>query len=130
MLLSRLVSFLVILIFASLSLYSQGQKELSQLEDSLSSIHRQILKTSNDSLRQSLNTLFRNTLRTAIGIHGSFTYPFDSLKRMSKMTSPDKMFRIYNWNLPATHGSNLYFCLLQIPQKSTKNTFKKIITII
>jgi hypothetical protein len=43
---------------------------------------------------------------------------------MSKMTSPDKMFRIYNWNLPATHGSNLYFCLLQIPQKSTKNTFR------
>jgi hypothetical protein len=124
MLLSRPASFLVILTFASLSLFSQGQKELSQLEDSLSSLQKQIQKTSNDSVRQSLNTLFRSTLKTAIGLPGSYTYLFDSLKKLAKMTSPDKMFRIYNWNLPATNGSNLYFCFLQIPEKSTKNTFR------
>ncbi len=120
----RPASFLVILTLSSLSLFSQEHKELSLLEDSLSSIQRKIQKTSNDSVRQSLNKLFRNTLKTAIGLPGSYTYPFDSLKKLAKMTSPDKMFRIYNWNLPATNGSNLYFCFLQIPEKNSKKTFR------
>jgi hypothetical protein len=89
----------------------------------MSSIQRQIQKSDNDSIRQSLNILFRNTLRKAIGLPGSYSYPFDSLKKLAKMTSPDKMFRIYNWNLPVTNGSNLYFCFLQIPEKKIKNTF-------
>jgi len=93
------------------------------MEDSLSSVQKKIQKTENDSVRQSLNILFRNALKTAIGLPGSFTYPFDSLKKLAKMTSPDKMFRIYNWNLPITNGSNLYFCFLQIPEKENKNTF-------
>lgn len=124
MLIPRTASFLVILTLSSLSLFSQGHKDLFQLEDSLSTIQRQIQKTSNDSVRQSLNTFFRNTLKTAIGLPGSFTYPFDSLKKLAKMTSPDKMFRIYNWNLPITNGSNLYFCFLQIPEKNSKKTFR------
>jgi len=120
----RLACFLVFLTMFSFPLRSQGLMNLSLLEDSLLSIQRQIQKTSNDSVRQSLNTLFRNTLKTAIGLPGSFTYPFDSLKKLAKMTSPDKKFRIYNWNLPIANGSNLYFCFLQIPEKSSKNTFR------
>jgi hypothetical protein len=42
---------------------------------------------------------------------------------MAKMTSPDKMFRIYNWNIPFTGGSNLYFCFLQISDKKNKKAF-------
>jgi hypothetical protein len=64
------------------------------------------------------------TLKTAIKLPGSFTYPFDSLKKFAKMTSPDKKFRIYNWNLPITNGSNLYFCFLQVQDYSSKNTFR------
>lgn len=120
----RLACFLIFLTACSFSLRSQVHLNLSRLEDSLLSIQRQIQKTSNDSVRQSLNTLFRNTLKTAIGLPGSFTYPFDSLNKMAKMTSQDKMFRIYNWNLPIANGSNLYFCFLQIPEKSSKNTFR------
>ena len=118
----RQAFILMLLILNSFSLQSQEHQNLSLLEDSLSSLQRQIQKTSNDSTRQSLNILFRNTLRTAIGLPGSYTYPFDSLKKLAKMTSPDKKFRIYNWNIPASNGSNLYFCFLQIPDKSNKNT--------
>jgi len=126
MLTRRLACFLVFFTACSFSLRSQEQLNLSRLEDSLSSIQRQIQKTGNDSTRQSLNTIFRNTLKKAIGLSGSFTYPFDSLKKLAKMTSQDKMFRIYNWNLPVANGSNLYFCFLQIPEKSSKNTFRTI----
>jgi hypothetical protein len=124
MLIRHLACFLVFSTACSFSLRSQEHLSLSMLDDSLSSIQRKIQKTDNDSVRQSLNTLFRTTLKTAIELPGSFTYPFDSLKKLAKMTSPDKKFRIYNWNLPVTNGSNLYFCFLQVPDKSSKHTFR------
>jgi hypothetical protein len=123
MLIRRLSLLFVFLTLFSFSLRSQERLSLSLMEDSLSSLQRRIQKTSNDSIRQSLNTLFRNTLKKAVGLPGSYTYPFDSLKKMAKMTSPDKMFRIYNWNLPTTGGSNQYFCFFQVPGKTSKNTF-------
>ena len=124
MLTRRLACFLVFFTACSFSLRSQEHLSLSMLDDSLSSIQRKIQKTDNDSVRQFLNTLFRTTLKTAIELPGSFTYPFDSLKKLAKMTSPDKKFRIYNWNLPITSGSNLYFCILQVPDNSSKNTYR------
>ena len=120
----RLACFLVFFTACSFSLRSQEHLSLAVLDDSLSSLQRKIQKTDNDSVRQSLNTLFRTKLKTAIELPGSFTYPFDSLKKLAKMTSPDKKFRIYNWNLPVTNGSNLYFCFLQVPEKSVKSTFR------
>ncbi len=123
MLVHRLACVLIFFTAFSFPLRSQEQLTLSLLEDSLSSVERQIQKTSNDSVRQSLNTFFRNMLKTATRLPGSFTYPFDSLKKLAKMTSPDKKFRIYNWNLPVSNGSNNYFCFLQIREKGSKSSF-------
>jgi hypothetical protein len=119
----RLACFLICILLFSFPLYAQNKLSLSQLEDTLSFLQRKIQKTSNDSIRQFLSNQFRNTLKKAISLPGSYTYPFDSLKKLAKMTSADKMFRIYNWNLPVTNGSNLYFCFLQIPEKGIKKTF-------
>jgi hypothetical protein len=124
MLIRHLACFLFFFIACSFSLRSQEHMSLSMLDDSLSSIQRKIQKTDNDSARQSLNTLFRTMLKTAIELPGSFTYPFGFLKKLAKMTSPDKKFRIYNWNLPVTNGSNLYFCFLQVHDKNSKHTFR------
>jgi hypothetical protein len=118
----RLACILILLPLFSLSLQAQDRLKLSILEDSLSHLHKEILKTNNDSARQSLNSNFLNTLKTAIGSPGSFSYPFDSLKKLAKLTSPDKKFRIYNWNLPLINGTNQYYCFLQIPDKKNKNT--------
>jgi hypothetical protein len=123
MLIRYLACFLVIFSVSFSTLQSQDHLRLSLMEDSLASIQLQIQKTGIDSVRLSLNTCFRNTLRTAIELPGSFTYPFDSLKKLVKLLSPDKMFRAYNWNLPLAGGANLYFCFLQIPEKSKKNSF-------
>jgi hypothetical protein len=119
-----LAFFLLFFTIFSFPLQSQEHLNLSILEDSLSSIQRNIQKSDNDSIRQSLNSLFRKTLKAAIEIPGSFAYPFDSLKKLAKITSGDKKFRIYNWNLPVTDGSNRYFCFLQIPEDTRKNNFR------
>jgi len=96
---------------------AQGKKDLSLMEDSLVRMTRRIQVSEFDSARVAINDSFARLLKTTIGIQGSFSYPFDSLRNMSKLISPDKKFRIYNWNLPMNDGSNLYFCLIQVPGK-------------
>ena len=120
--------FLLAFIFSifSFSMQAQEQMNLSTVEHSLISIEKKILKTDNDSVRQSLNLLFKEKLEAAIQLPGSFSYPFDSLKKLAKLTSQDKKFRIYNWNIPVSNGSNLYFCFFQIREKSNKSRYKVI----
>jgi hypothetical protein len=117
----RLICLLSVIATFSFSLYAQKPLTLSLLEDSLSAIGRKIHVSGNDSARQTLNFKFRQTLRTAIALPGSFNYPFDSLKKLEKLTSPDNAFRLYNWNLPLTDGTNRYFCFIQFTAKNKKS---------
>jgi hypothetical protein len=115
--------FLILLTLFSSALFSQEHKLLSQYNDSLSSLQHKIGKAPDDSTRQALNHQFRSMLKRAIDLPGSFSYPFDSLKKLARLTSPDGAFRIYNWNLPVTDGSNQYFCYLQIRSKENKHSY-------
>jgi len=85
------------------------------MEDSLAQLSKQIRNAGNDSSRILLTDRFSELLRATLSIPGSFSYPFDSLRSISKLVSLDKKFRIYNWNLPLTDGSNKYFCFIQVP---------------
>ncbi|MCX6250776.1 MAG: hypothetical protein NTX61_08490 [Bacteroidetes bacterium] len=94
------------------------------MEDSLHKMAFSVLHARTDSARISLNKCFLQNMQKALCIPGSFDYPFDSLKSVGKLKSPDKYFRIYNWNLPHQDGSNTYFCLLQLKdQKSGQVSF-------
>jgi len=123
--LNRCLFLLISLFFLfSSSLQAQEQMNLSSMERSLVSMQKEILKTDNDSVRQYLNLHFKEKLKAAIELPGSFSYPFDSLKKLAKLISQDKKFRIYNWNVPLSNGSNLYFCFFQIQEKNNKSRFK------
>jgi hypothetical protein len=124
MLFKRLATLLLLLFLLSFSGFSQEHKILLQFNDSLSSLHSKIVKAKDDSTRQFLNVIYRNTLKRAIEAPGSYSFPFDSLKSLSKLTSPDGAFRIYNWNLPLTDGSNRYFCFFQIRNTKNKNSYR------
>ena len=117
-------TLLISLLLCSFSLQAQKNVSLAVIEDSLSCIQRKIQKTNNDSIRQSLNELFKNELKIAISLPGSFYYPFDSLKKVAKMMSSDKKFRIYNWNFPDINGFDKYFCFLQIALNKSGKVFK------
>jgi hypothetical protein len=117
-------TFLISLLIYSFSLQAQKNASFAVIEDSLSSIQHKIQKTNNDSIRQSLNELFKSRLKIAISLPGSFFYPFDSLKKVAKIMSSDKKFRIYNWNCPDNNGSDKYFCFLQIPLNKGNTLFK------
>ena len=113
-------SLLLILIAFPIILSGQGKKEFPVMEDSLVRLTREIQETQLDSVKLILTSRFSQLLRRTIQLPGSFSYPFDSLRTLSKMVSPDKKFRIYNWNLPMADGSNRYYGFIQVPVKKTR----------
>lgn len=110
--------FLIFLICPAICLVAQTNSSLKQSEDSLNNIAKLIRESPSDSVRLQLNSMFSTTLYKAIHLPGSFDYPFDSIRILGKLKSPDKRFRMYNWNLPRSDGTNISFCFLQVYNKS------------
>lgn len=80
----------------------------------ISATDRRILVNKEDSLKVSADSMvnavspagrfrsdsiFVKTLVRALKIKHSFVYPFDSLQTVSKLYSPDSVFRIFTWQL-------------------------------
>jgi hypothetical protein len=89
-------------------------------EDSLKKIAPLIFKSTTDAEKYSTSKHFSTVFEKILKMEGSFDYPFDSLKTTGKTTSPDKKFRIYNWNLPRQDGTHEYFGFIQIRNKRKK----------
>lgn len=115
----RFIQITVILsLFLSLKpSFSQVRNNIEQMEDSLKFLSQKMQKAENDSVRFVYNNLFHETLYQTLLLTGSIDYPFDSIKTLAKLTSPDKKFRIYNWNLPKGDGTNIYYGFIQLHLK-------------
>jgi hypothetical protein len=100
--------------------FGQAKQELGEAEDLLELLAGKILKAENDSSRLVLNQQFKNILYQDLMQEGSFDYPYDSVRSLTKLTSPDKKFRIYNWNLPNGNGSNIYYGFIQLKTKGNR----------
>lgn len=83
------------------------EKQLQLLFVELNETHEQ--DSINIRIQQKLNTLLQS--------FESFQYPFDSLKHVGKIKSPDGTFRIIQWNIPYKNGTNAYYGFIQIPIK-------------
>ncbi len=99
--------FLIIFIFICNKGFSQLQSQELQLID----LGKRILSYENTSKRIKLNQSFDSILNNMIRSERSFDYPFDSIKSMSVVTSPDSIFRIYNWAFPQ-HTNYRYFAYI------------------
>ncbi len=52
-------------------------------------------------------------MRKVLNTPASFSYPFDSLKRMGVVYPPDSTFRIFTWNLVKDDGTYRHFGMIQ-----------------
>jgi len=117
--LNSIIFLIVILFFAkgfNFDLHSQELKdiELVIIEDSLSNLFNTLTTTKSDSEKIEVNNQIINTLISAIELDNSFTYPFDSIKKLGKLTSEDKALKIYTWNVAFSDFTYKYFSILQI----------------
>ncbi len=93
---------------------------LKYYEDSLKTYFNNIFYSKDDLEKKKLNQKIISIFENILTNDSSFTYPFDSLKLMGKLTSPDNMLRIYNWNLTYNDGTYEYFGFIQYYFKKEK----------
>lgn len=65
-----------------------------------------------DSIQQKLAKFLENP--------ATYTFPFDSLKHIGKIKSPDDAFRIFTWNIFLEIDSFKNFCLIQLKPEKEK----------
>ena len=93
-----LVSFICQLSFAQ-GINKANLKFLQQKEDSLKSYSYKIIQGINSDDRFLADSIFTRMLVRALKTTNSFHYPFDSLETVSRLYSPDSVFRIFTWQL-------------------------------
>jgi hypothetical protein len=112
----------IVWIFLSLhcqTVFAQKFRDQKQAEDSLYMILKRLNLSQSDSITNILNQSFSDNLAEALKLPVNSKLPFDSLKRLIKIESPDRTFRIFHWNLPTRDGKHRYYGYLQvIKQKS------------
>ncbi|MEJ7559098.1 MAG: hypothetical protein WKF66_12375 [Pedobacter sp.] len=89
-------------------------------QDSLIKISDDMANSQTTGERFAKNAVFIKTLVNSLKTHSSFSYPFDSLKRVSIVKAPDNSFRIISWFVPLDDGSYRFFGTVQMGTKDGK----------
>jgi hypothetical protein len=111
-----------ILTFYCISVYSQaGNSNLfKEYEDTLKVIANSIIYSQHEIDRYKANEVFIKNLKEVLVYEKSFNFPFESLSTVSKLTSPDRTFRIFNWVLRRDNNSYDYFAIVHYYNKKHK----------
>jgi hypothetical protein len=118
--LSCLIGFTAILICsydficAQSSLPEKDLQLLNRYQDTLKVLNDSILDGKDEMMRQSSCYQFIRTMVRALKVESSFEFAFDSLKRISILTSDDRSFRILNWMLPFADSTYRYYGTIQM----------------
>lgn len=120
---------LLIILFVFFSLTIKAQHKIDSLSiDSLHDVEirlmglsERMIQSYDEEERLTSGKNFIRTLVRAIKVQGSYYYPFDSLKAVSIIQSPDNLFRIMTWNLGTKEEEFHYYGLIQMnPDKMKK----------
>ncbi len=126
--------FLIIFSGFTLSAFAQlSEAELKQysvIEDSLKVLQKKVFFSRKEADRFEANKKFVATWNSLIADEKSFLYPFDSLREISRLVSPDKKLRLVTWNVFKNDGTQAYFGFIQVNNTIVKKTgwFKKTVS--
>lgn len=80
------------------------------------------LRKSKDNAELEYNNLnFDAELREVLDAPGVLVYPFEKLRTMSTITSPDGAFRVFNWNIEDENRTHSHFCYVVRKGRGGKN---------
>jgi len=113
---------LAVYLFSALPLLSLGQnsnestriKQLNMYQDSLNHLGKIFVNNENDLERKNANYQFIKTLVSALKTPNSFQFPFDSVKTISILRSPDSKFKIFTWPIMNDDGSYRFYGAIQM----------------
>jgi len=104
--------FLIVFIFLFSVLGLNAQSKFENYEEALNLRFESLRLASSDSLKLSISQDIMVDLKKSLKKKGSFTYPFNKLENLGKVTSPDQQLRVFSWNYMLKNGDYRYFALL------------------
>ena len=114
--------FLFLLVFYNSTVFAQkgNYNLISEYEDTLKTIANRLMFDSTEEMRGLANDAFMMYLDEALIYEKSYTYPFDELKNISVINSPDKKFRFFTWYLRKNNGTFKYYGRIHYYNKKKK----------
>lgn len=111
---------LLCLLHSAILISQENLSDLSNKEQSLKLRFDSVRKPGSDSVRLVWMDQFRDSLARLLESPASFNYPFDSLKNIGRIESPDQFFRLFSWNMLIGTDSFKNYCIIQFkPQKNS-----------
>ncbi len=104
------------------SIDKQNYIQLKSKEDSLKNIGIKIVNSLDAAERFRSDSIFTRTLVRALKVQRSFYYPFDSISTVSKIYSPDSLFRIFTWQVTINENTQRRHGAIQM--KTTDGSLK------
>jgi hypothetical protein len=101
-------------VFAQHSDDSGNVKQLMILQDSLSHLGKRLINNDTEMERMNANSQFIQTLVQALKVPHSFNFPFDSVKAVTIVNSPDSRYRIISWHVAFDDGSYRFYGTIQM----------------
>jgi hypothetical protein len=95
-------------------------RELVADENDLYQKFTELYKSSDDVKKVEINSLIQDELEQILKDPLSFNYPFDSLRWIGRIYSPDRKLRLITWNIPANNGTHTYYGFIQYWHKKGK----------
>lgn len=103
------------------SLKGEELAQLRKMEDSLVVSADSMFMTPIPDFRTQYCEQFVKQLIRTLKIRGSYNYPFDSLKKIVNIISPeDKSFRLFNWPIAYTDVRLRYYAAIQMNSEDLK----------
>lgn len=110
-------SSILLILLLSVSFFGTAQSDLVNFETETKQLFEQLQLAQSDSIKLKICDQIEDGFEQILNQKESFDYPFSKLDKMGKLTSPDNLFRIYNWNCVLSNGSYRYYGLLQLVKK-------------
>lgn len=92
---------------------AQDSDYLIKAEDSLKIYSEKIISADLEKDKVINNRFFSKLLYKVLNQEESFSFPFDSLKKISRLTAPDNTFKIFTWGYKKDDGTYSYSGMIQ-----------------
>jgi hypothetical protein len=117
----KIIIFNICILFSFSAFSQKGNDQLfSEYEDTLKVIAERVMNLPLEAEKRIANDALIEYLSEVLLYEKSFNYNFDSLITISRIKSPDKRFRIFNWLLKKDNNTYEYYGIVHYYDKKKK----------